>query len=75
MFPSLVGDYYGTGHSSENYAALYSAKLWGGVIGGTVTSALIVDFGWQATFLSGAVLLVAAGIGIAFLRPVARPRP
>jgi OFA family oxalate/formate antiporter-like MFS transporter len=75
VFPSLVGDYYGTGHSSENYAALYSAKLWGGVIGGTVTSALIVDFGWQATFLSGAVLLVAAGIGIAFLRPVAPFRP
>ena len=70
VFPSLVGDYYGTGHSSENYALLYSSKLWGGVVGGTVTSALIVRFGWDATFLLGAVLLVFAGFGTYFLRPI-----
>jgi OFA family oxalate/formate antiporter-like MFS transporter len=70
VFPSLVGDYYGTSHSSENYALLYSSKLWGGVVGGVVTSALIVGYGWTPTFLGGAVLLVVAGVGIAFLRPV-----
>jgi len=72
--PSLVGDYYGTAHSSENYALLYSAKLPGGVVGGVVTSLLIVRFGWDVTFLLGAGLLVAAGVGTAFLRPV-RPGP
>jgi len=71
VFPSLVGDYYGTSHSSENYALLYSSKLWGGVVGGTVTSALIVRFGWDPTFLLGAVLIVAAGVGVYFLQPVA----
>jgi len=70
VFPSLVGDYYGRSHSSENYAVLYSSKLWGGVLGGTVTSALVVRVGWDATFLVGAALLVVAGIGTAFLRPV-----
>jgi len=74
VFPSLVGDYYGTSHSSENYALLYSSKLWGGVVGGAVTSALIVSFGWNPTFLAGAVLLVAAGVATAFLRPVERTR-
>jgi len=68
--PSLVGDYYGTAHSSENYALLYSSKLLGGVGGGTVASALIVRLGWDVTFLLGAGLLVAAGAGTALLRPI-----
>jgi len=70
VFPSLVGDYYGTSHSSANYALLYSAKLWGGVVGGTVTSGLIVSLGWNPTFLLGAGLLGVAGAATAFLRPV-----
>jgi OFA family oxalate/formate antiporter-like MFS transporter len=70
VFPSLVGDYYGTTHSSENYALLYSAKLWGGVVGGTVTSGLIVNIGWNPTFQLGAGLLVVAGLATTFLRPV-----
>ncbi len=70
VFPSLVGEYYGTDHSSENYAALYSAKLWGGVVGGTVTSGLIVELGWNLTFQIGAGLLVLAGVAMTFLRPV-----
>ncbi|MFB6295684.1 MAG: MFS transporter [Halobacteriales archaeon] len=70
VFPSIVGDYYGAGHSSENYAALYSGKLWGGVVGGAVTSGLIVSFGWNPTFRLGAALLVLAGVATAFLRPV-----
>jgi OFA family oxalate/formate antiporter-like MFS transporter len=74
VFPSLVGDYYGTNHSSENYAALYSGKLWGGVVGGTVTSGLVVSLGWNPTFQLGAGLLVLAGVATAFLRPV-EPNP
>ena len=70
VFPSLVGDYYGTSHSSENYALLYSAKLWGGVVGGTVTSGLIVNIGWNPTFQLGAGLLVIAGVATTFLCPV-----
>jgi Major Facilitator Superfamily. len=70
VFPSIVGEYYGTGHSSENYAALYSAKLWGGVVGGTVTSGLIVSLGWNPTFRLGAGALVLAGVATAFLRPI-----
>jgi len=72
IFPGLVGSYYGRAYSSEVYAVLYSAKLFGGVIGGTVASGLVLTLGWSESFGLGAVLLVAAGLSLAFLRPVER---
>lgn len=70
VFPNLVADYYGRAYSSENYAALYTGKLFGGVLGGTVASGLVVTIGWSASFAIGAVLAVVAGVAMAFLRPV-----
>jgi OFA family oxalate/formate antiporter-like MFS transporter len=74
IFPGLVGEYYGTARSSENYAALYTAKIWGGVGGGAAASLTVAALGWTPAFLLGAALLVAAGAGTAFLRPVERSR-
>lgn len=74
VFPSLVGAYYGRAYSSEVYAALYSAKLFGGVIGGTVASGLVLSIGWSESFGLGAALLVAAGLSLLLLRPVDRLR-
>lgn len=70
IFPSLVGEYYGTAHSSENYAVLYTGKLWGSVFGGVVTSALVAALGWTATFLLGAGLLALTGLATLSVRPV-----
>ncbi|MFB6173958.1 MAG: MFS transporter [Halobacteriales archaeon] len=70
VVPSLVGSYYGVAHSSENYAALYTAKLWGGVFGGAVASSLVVALGWGRTFLLGGALLAVAGLATLLLRPV-----
>ena len=70
VFPTIVGSYYGAARSSENYAALYTAKLWGGVLGGAAASALIVAIGWSPSFLLGAGLVTAAGVASFFLRPV-----
>ncbi|MFB6079699.1 MAG: MFS transporter [Haloferacaceae archaeon] len=70
VFPSLVGEYYGAERSSENYALLYSAKLPGGVVGGTAASLLVAAVGWTDAFLLGAGLLVVAGLATAALRPV-----
>ena len=72
ILPVLVGEYYGTRHSSENYALLYSAKIWGGVVGGVATSLLIAAVGWSTSFLFGAGLLLVAGITAFTLRPVDR---
>jgi OFA family oxalate/formate antiporter-like MFS transporter len=70
IFPTIVADYYGAERSSENYAAVYSAKIPGGVAGGTVAGAVVVALGWSGSFLLGAGLLVAAGVAAFLLRPV-----
>lgn len=72
IFPNIVGEYYGRSHSSENYAALYTAKLFGGVFGGTVTSLLVVSLGWSASFALAGGALVVAGVALLTLRPVSR---
>ena len=70
VVPALVGEYYGPARSSENYALLYTAKVWGGVGGGVVASGLIADVGWEATFLIGAAAMTAVGLLAGLLRPV-----
>ncbi|MEF8775422.1 MAG: MFS transporter [Haloarculaceae archaeon] len=72
VFPALVGDYYGPAHSSQNYALLYSAKLWGGLGAGVVASAVVGVAGWSTLFLVGAGLFAAAGLAMWLLRPVDR---
>jgi OFA family oxalate/formate antiporter-like MFS transporter len=72
LFPSLVGEYYGSSHSSSNYALLYSGKMWGGVFGGAVAGWLVTLTDWPTAFGVGAVLAVAAGLAAFGLRPPAR---
>jgi OFA family oxalate/formate antiporter-like MFS transporter len=72
LFPSLVGEYYGSSHSSSNYALLYSGKMWGGVFGGAVAGWLVTVTDWPTAFGVGAVLAVAAGLAAFGLRPPAR---
>jgi len=69
LFPSLVGDYYGSRYSSANYSLVYSGKMWGGVFGGGVVGWLVVVIGWDATFIVGGVLALAAGAVGFLLRP------
>ncbi|WEL18681.1 MFS family permease [Halorhabdus sp. SVX81] len=69
LFPSAVADFYGEKHSSANYALLYSAKIWGGVFGGTVTGAAVVTLGWNQTFLLGGGLALFAAAGALVLDP------
>jgi OFA family oxalate/formate antiporter-like MFS transporter len=68
-FPAVVADYYGSEHSSSNYAVIYSAKVGGGVFAGTVTGFLVAAFGWVPTFVLGGVLALAAGFAALVLRP------
>jgi OFA family oxalate/formate antiporter-like MFS transporter len=70
IVPGIVGRYYGRARSSENYAVLYTAKLWGGVGGGVLASLAIAVVGWTTAFLGGAALLALAGVGVGLLRPV-----
>ncbi len=72
IFPTLVGEYYGAARSSENYALLYTGKVWGSVFGGTVASLLVVSVGWTNSFQVAAVVLAVAGVATGLLRPPAR---
>jgi OFA family oxalate/formate antiporter-like MFS transporter len=62
ILPGLVGEYYGEEYSSENYAVMLTAKLWGGIYGGLGTSLLVAEIGWSPTFLLGAGLAFVAGV-------------
>jgi OFA family oxalate/formate antiporter-like MFS transporter len=64
LFPSILGDYYGTRHATSNYGALYTAKGVASIIGGGVAAVLYERFGtWSAELYGSAALaLVAAGI-------------
>jgi OFA family oxalate/formate antiporter-like MFS transporter len=67
LFPSIVGDYYGTRHATSNYGVMYSAKGVASVVGGGLAAILYEHFGtWTAAFYGSAVLaLVAAAMTLA----------
>jgi OFA family oxalate/formate antiporter-like MFS transporter len=69
LFPSVVGDYYGTSHATSNYGVMYSAKGVASIIGGGVAALLFERFGtWTACFYGSAVLALVAAVLIFGLR-------
>jgi MFS transporter, OFA family, oxalate/formate antiporter len=74
LFPSILGDYYGTRHATSNYGLLYSAKGVASIIAGVIAASLYEHLGtWSACFYGSAVLaLVAAAMAFA-LRAAAAP--
>ena len=72
LFPSLVGDYFGTRSATANYGVLYSAKGVASIIGGGVAAMLYERFGsWSACVYGSAVLAIVAA-GFAFVLRAAR---
>jgi OFA family oxalate/formate antiporter-like MFS transporter len=76
LFPSLVGDYFGTRCATANYGVLYSAKGVASIIGGGIAAVLYERFGsWSACFYGSAVLaLIAAVTACGLHATVARRR-
>jgi OFA family oxalate/formate antiporter-like MFS transporter len=75
LFPSIVGDYFGTKYATSNYGVMYSAKGVAAIIGGGLAAMLYERFGtWTACFYGSAILAFGAAV-IAFgLRTAAAPR-
>jgi MFS transporter, OFA family, oxalate/formate antiporter len=64
LFPSMVGDYFGSKCATSNYAVLYTAKGAASIVGGGMAALLFERFGtWSAGFYGSAALaLVAAAL-------------
>jgi MFS transporter, OFA family, oxalate/formate antiporter len=66
LFPSILGDYYGTRFATSNYGVLYSAKGVASIFGAGVSAVLFERFGtWSAGLYGSAVLALGAAV-IAF---------
>jgi MFS transporter, OFA family, oxalate/formate antiporter len=66
LFPSMVGDYFGSRNATSNYAVLYSGKGVASIIGGGIAALLFERFGsWSAAFAGSAIMaLVASALAI-----------
>jgi OFA family oxalate/formate antiporter-like MFS transporter len=74
LFPSMVGDYFGSKHATSNYAVMYTAKGAASIVGGGIAAMLFERFGtWSAGFYgSAAMALIAAALAVA-LRSTGAP--
>jgi MFS transporter, OFA family, oxalate/formate antiporter len=66
IFPSTVGDYFGSRNATSNYAVLYTAKGVASIIGGWFGAMLFERFGtWSVGFYGSAIMaLIAAGLAL-----------
>jgi OFA family oxalate/formate antiporter-like MFS transporter len=61
LFPSTLGDYFGTRHATSNYSVLYTAKGVASIVGGGLAALLFERFGsWTAAFYGSATLALVA---------------
>jgi OFA family oxalate/formate antiporter-like MFS transporter len=77
LFPSVVGDYFGTRHATSNYAVLYTAKGVASIIGGWFGAFLFERTGsWAIGFFgSAAMALTAAALALGLRAAMAARRP
>ncbi|HYT93352.1 MAG TPA: oxalate/formate MFS antiporter [Gemmataceae bacterium] len=75
LFPSIVGDYFGTRSATSNYGVMYSAKGVAAIIGGGLAAMLYDEFRtWTACFYGSAVLALGAAVIAFSLWAAAAPR-
>ena len=75
LFPSVVGDWFGTRHATSNYSFMYSAKGVAAILGGGLAAMLYQRFGsWSAPFYGSATLALIAAVSALALRSAPLPR-
>ncbi len=74
LFPSTVGDYFGSRHATSNYSVLYTAKGAASIVGGGLAALLFERFGsWSAAFYGSAALALIAAVMAVGLRAAGAP--
>jgi OFA family oxalate/formate antiporter-like MFS transporter len=74
FFPPITADRFGTTYLATNYGIVYSAKGVGGVVGGWISSFLILSLGWSFTFYGASALCVMSAIGAVLLARIPKPQ-
>ena len=74
LFPSTLGDHFGSRFATSNYAFLYTAKGVAAYLGAYLGTRLVELTGsWESVFYASAVLAMAGGLAALVLR--SRPLP
>jgi MFS transporter, OFA family, oxalate/formate antiporter len=75
LFPSTLGDYFGTKFATSNYGILYTAKAVAGILGVGVATTIYEQFNsWDAVFYGSAALALFAAFLAMFLKTQPLPR-
>jgi len=73
LFPSLNADRFGTTFAASNYGLLYTAKGFGGIMGGVVASYLVKTYGWTTVFVASGILAFASALGALIIKQLPKP--
>ncbi len=73
LFPATTGDRFGTTYAASNYGVAYTAKGFGGIMGGVVSAYLAVKYGWTIVFYAAGILAFLAGMGGLILHKIPKP--
>ena len=75
MFPSTVGDYFGSRNATSNYGALYTAKGVASILAGYIAALVFDKYGsWDLAFYGTAILAAVAAMGALVLRATPLPK-
>jgi OFA family oxalate/formate antiporter-like MFS transporter len=76
LFPSTLGDYFGSKHATSNYSFLYTAKGVAASLGGYLGTRLVDKAGWswEAVFYGCAVLALVSAVIALVLRTQPLPQ-
>jgi OFA family oxalate/formate antiporter-like MFS transporter len=75
LFPSTVGDYFGSRNATSNYGALYTAKGVASILAGYIAALVFDKYGsWDLAFYGTAILAAVAAMGALVLRATPLPK-
>jgi OFA family oxalate/formate antiporter-like MFS transporter len=74
LFPSILGDWFGSRHATSNYSFLYAAKGVASILAGGIAALMYQHFGnWSAVFYGSAAMALVSAVLALVLRATPLP--